>query len=204
MGVLAAALVLGACSVQTLYGPTTVSGGSAVQSTLTRISVGPVNDRVGQQVRNRVIFQMAGGKEISDPLYHMTLTVTYRQEGLGITVTEASPVYSVIVQATFTVKKVGTDEVLVTGTSRASASYNYVNSIVSPASTSASSSDKWVLASKAPISRMVVSDCKLVVRLVETDDLCKPAVRGQTAPSICCGPALPRRYIVQKCLPESV
>ena len=129
MGVLAAALVLGACSVQTLYGPTTVSGGSAVQSTLTRISVEPVNDRVGQQVRNRVIFQMAGGKEISDPLYHMTLTVTYRQEGLGITVTEASPVYSVIVQATFTVKKVGTDEVLVTGTSRASASYNYVNSM---------------------------------------------------------------------------
>lgn len=129
MGVLAAALLLGACSVQTLYGPTTVSGGSAVQSTLTRISVEPVNDRVGQQVRNRVIFQMAGGKEISDPLYHMTLTVTYRQEGLGITVTEASPVYSVIVQATFTVKKVGTDEVLVTGTSRASASYNYVNSM---------------------------------------------------------------------------
>jgi LPS-assembly lipoprotein len=129
VGVLAAALALSACSVQTLYGPSTMAGGSAVQSTLTRISVGQVNDRVAQQVRNRVIFQMAGGKEITNPLYHMTLTVTYRKEGLGITVTEASPVYSIVVQATFTVKKVGTEEILVTGTSRASASYNYVNSM---------------------------------------------------------------------------
>jgi LPS-assembly lipoprotein len=129
IGVLLAALTLGACSVQTLYGPTNFVEGSAVQSTLTRISVAEVQDRVGQQVRNRVIFQMAGGKVISDPLYHMTLTVTSRQIGLGITVTEASPIYSVIVQATFTVKKAGTEEVLITGTASANASWNYVNQI---------------------------------------------------------------------------
>jgi LPS-assembly lipoprotein len=129
IGVLVAALALGACSVQTLYGPTNFTEGSAVQSTLTRISVSEVSDRVGQQVRNRVIFQMAGGKAISDPLYNMTLTVTSRQVGLGITVTEASPIYSVIVQATFTVKKVGTEEVLITGTASANASWNYVNQI---------------------------------------------------------------------------
>jgi LPS-assembly lipoprotein len=129
IGVLLAALALGACSVQTLYGPTNFTDGSAVQSTLTRISVSEVSDRVGQQVRNRVIFQMAGGKVISDPLYNMTLTVTSRQVGLGITVTEASPIYSVIVQATFTVKKVGTEEILITGTASANASWNYVNQI---------------------------------------------------------------------------
>lgn len=128
-GTLVAALALGACSVQPLYGPTSFAGGSAVQSTLTRISVAPVNDRVGQQVRNGVIFQMAGGKEINNPLYHMTLNVTSRQTGLGITVTEASPVYSVIVQATFTVKKLDTEQVLVAGTATANASYNYVNQI---------------------------------------------------------------------------
>lgn len=129
IGVLVAALALGACSVQTLYGPTSFTEGSAVQSTLTRISVSEVSDRVGQQVRNRVIFQMAGGKAITNPLYNMTLTVTSREVGLGITVTEASPVYSIIVQATFTVTKVGTGEVLVTGTAGANASYNYVNQI---------------------------------------------------------------------------
>jgi LPS-assembly lipoprotein len=127
--VLGAALALGACSVQTLYGPTNFVEGSAVQSTLTRISVSEVSDRVGQQVRNRVIFQMAGGKAITDPLYNMTLTVTSRQVGLGITVTEASPVYSIIVQATFTVKKAGTEEILITGTAIGNASYNYVNQI---------------------------------------------------------------------------
>lgn len=127
--VILAALALGACSVQTLYGPSNFAEGSAVQSTLTRISVGPVTDRVAQQVRNRVIFQMTGGRQISDPLYNMTLTVTSRQVGLGITVTEASPVYSVIVQATFTVKRIGTEEILITGTAGANASYNYVNQI---------------------------------------------------------------------------
>jgi LPS-assembly lipoprotein len=126
---LGAALVLGACSAQPLYGPTAFLDSGSVQASLTRISVGEVTDRVGQQVRNRVIFQMTGGRPISNPLYHMTLTVTSRQVGLGITVTEASPVYSVIVQATFSVKRAGTEEVLVTGTASANASYNYVNQI---------------------------------------------------------------------------
>ena len=126
---LGAALALGACSVQPLYGPASFVDSGPVQGKLTRISVGEVTDRVGQQVRNTLIFQMTGGKAISDPLYHMNLTVTSRQVGLGITVTEASPVYSVIVQATFTVKRVGTEEVLVNGTASANASWNYVNQI---------------------------------------------------------------------------
>jgi LPS-assembly lipoprotein len=126
----AAALALGACSVQPLYGPSNfIDGGGAVQSNLTRISVEQVGDRVAQQVRNRVIFQMTGGKPISDPLYDMSLTVTSREIGLGITAIEASPVYSVQVQATFSVKRLGTDEVVVSGTSRSAASYNRVNQI---------------------------------------------------------------------------
>lgn len=124
-----AALALGACSAQPLYGPTNFLDSGSVQASLTRISVSEVTDRVGQQVRNRVIFQMTGGQRISDPLYNMTLTVTSRQVGLGIKVTEASPVYSVIVQATFTVRRAGTEEVLITGTASGNASWNYVNQI---------------------------------------------------------------------------
>jgi len=123
------ALALGACSVQPLYGPSSFVEASAVQSNLVRISVGEVTDRVSQQVRNNVIFGMTGGKAISDPLYHMTLTVTAREVGVGVTVTEASPVYSEIVQATFTVKRIGTEEVLITGSASANASWNYVNQI---------------------------------------------------------------------------
>ena len=68
------AWALAACTVQPLYGP--AAGGGRVQSTLTRIVVAPVQDRVSQQVRNDVIFQLTGGKAISDPLYRMKLTVT--------------------------------------------------------------------------------------------------------------------------------
>src|SRR5262245_19850918 len=50
IGVLiAAGLALGACSVQTLYGPSNFTEVSAVQANLTRISVAEVTDRVGQQ-----------------------------------------------------------------------------------------------------------------------------------------------------------
>ena len=95
------AWALAACTIQPLYGP--AAGGGRVQSTLTRIVVAPVKDRVSQEVRNEVIFQLTGGKAINDPLYRMKLTVTSREIGLGITNIDSSPVYSVQVAATYEV-----------------------------------------------------------------------------------------------------
>ncbi|WP_421725635.1 LPS assembly lipoprotein LptE [Bauldia sp.] len=125
---LAAALVagmLGACTVQPLYGP--AAGGGTVQSTLTRIAIAPVKDRVSQQVRNNVLFQLTGGKTVGDPLYRMKLTVTSREVGLGITNIDSSPVFSVRLAATYEVTNIASGEQLVRGTARTSASYNRSN-----------------------------------------------------------------------------
>lgn len=119
------AWALAACTVQPLYGP--AAGGGQVQSTLTRIAVAPVKDRVAQQVRNVVIFQMTGGKSIGDPLYRMKLTVTSREIGLGITNVDSSPVFSVQVAATYEVTEISSGDRLVRSTARASASYNRSN-----------------------------------------------------------------------------
>jgi LPS-assembly lipoprotein len=124
-----AAALLGACSVQPLYGPSNFVEAGPLAADLTRIAVAPVDDRVAQQVRNRVIFQMTGGKAIVDPLYRMTLSVTSRQFGTGITAIEASQVYTVDVGATFKVTRIDTGAVVVEGTARGSASYNRVNQI---------------------------------------------------------------------------
>ena len=122
---LAAAFALAACTVQPLYGPTV--GGGQVQATLTRIDVAPVKDRVGQQVRNTVIFQMTGGRAIQDPLYRMTLSVSSKEIDLGITNIDASPSYSVQVAATYTVVRIDTGEEILRNPSRASAAYNRSN-----------------------------------------------------------------------------
>jgi LPS-assembly lipoprotein len=120
-----AAWALAACTVQPLYGP--AAGGGSVQAALTKISVDPVDDRVSQQVRNNVIFQMAGGKPITDPIYRMKLTVTSREIGFGITDIDSSLAYSVQVAATYEVTKIDTGEQVARGTARSSASYNRVN-----------------------------------------------------------------------------
>jgi LPS-assembly lipoprotein len=120
-----AALALGACTVQPVYGP--AIGGGTVKATLTRIAIDPVDDRVSQVVRNKLLFQLAGGAEEHDPLYRVHLTVSYREIALGITSIEAAPVYSVNVSASYEVKRIDSGAIILRSTSRASASYNSVN-----------------------------------------------------------------------------
>lgn len=117
-----AAWALAACTVQPVYAP---SGG--VQSKLTRVVVEPVRDRVGQQVRNKVIFGLTGGAAVQDPIYRMKLTVSSKELGLGIDTVDASPVYSVQVAATYEVVRIDTGATLIRHTARASASYSRTN-----------------------------------------------------------------------------
>ena len=123
----ALAIGLGACTVQPLYGPK--PGGASVKATLARVAIEPVDDRVGQVVRNKLIFQFTGGGAASSALYKMRLTVTSRETGLGITSVEQSPVYSVSVSATYELKRIDTDTSVLRSTSSASASYNTVNQV---------------------------------------------------------------------------
>ena len=123
----AVTLGLGACTVQPVYSP--APAGGTVKTTLARVAVEPVNDRVGQVVRNRLLFQMTGGGDAGDPLYRMHLSVSSYEQGLGITSIESSPVYSVTVTATYELKRADTGDSVLKNTSRASASYNSVNQV---------------------------------------------------------------------------
>ncbi|MEO8668774.1 MAG: hypothetical protein ABI399_09675 [Bauldia sp.] len=124
---LAAAMLVSACTVQPLYGPT--PSGSTVPDTLASIAVDPVDNRIAQIVRNKVIFDLTGGAETANPAYRMRLTVTSREIALGITREESAPVYSVIVTATYEISSVKTGEIALRATSRGTASYNRINQI---------------------------------------------------------------------------
>lgn len=129
----AAALLLmsaavSACTVQPLYGPT--PSGAAVPDILARIAIDPVDTRVAQLVRNKLIFYLAGGAgEPSNPTYNMHLTVTAQEVALGITREESAPVYSITVAATYEITRVDTGEIVLRATSRGTASYDRVNQV---------------------------------------------------------------------------
>jgi LPS-assembly lipoprotein len=124
---LAASAMVSSCTVQPLYGM--AAGGGKVSATLAKIAIDPVDDRVAQQVRNNLIFGLAGGKEVSDPAYKMKLTVSSHQSELGLTHIEAAPTYTVTVTATYEITKTGSTAVIATGTARGSASYDRMNQV---------------------------------------------------------------------------
>jgi len=121
---LAAAVTLSACTIQPLYGPS-LSGGS-VGASLAKVSVDPVNDRVGQQVRNRLVFDLTGGSGTTEPIYQMHLSVSSSELPLGITQVGIAPTVQVTVAVTYELKKIGSPDIIVRNTSRATATYDRV------------------------------------------------------------------------------
>jgi LPS-assembly lipoprotein len=117
-----AALVLSACTVQPVYAPT--PAGSAMSSVLSSISVDPVESRIGQQVRNALIFHFTGGAGGSTPVYGLRLSTSGSNTELGITRTGAAPVYSMTVAVTYELYRIETGEIIQRATARGTASYD--------------------------------------------------------------------------------
>jgi LPS-assembly lipoprotein len=72
---LLAAASLSACTFQPLYAPSASVDGIEVNG-LSQVGVSEVDSRVGQQVRNHLLFLLHGGNDISEPLYDARLQVT--------------------------------------------------------------------------------------------------------------------------------
>ena len=126
---LLAALALAACTVQPLYGTATQSGGRSVQDTMTQIAVDPVDTRVAQEVRNKLIFGLNGGAQPASPLYRLHLTVTSVDIPLGINDVDAAPSYAVSVSATYDLTLLATGALVLHGTTQGQATYDRVNQV---------------------------------------------------------------------------
>lgn len=70
---------LSACTFQPLYAPSTnVSGQPTVQ--LSQVGVSEVDTRVGQQVRNHLLFLLHGGNDYSNTRYEARLQITSSEQ----------------------------------------------------------------------------------------------------------------------------
>jgi LPS-assembly lipoprotein len=119
-------LYLAGCTVQPVYG-SRPDGGSVGQA-LAGIEIDPVDTRIAQEVRNKLVFYMTGGAGVtSNPQYRMKLRVTEAQTALGISRTGSAPVYSITVTASYSLTPVGSDQILIRETARGTASYDRSN-----------------------------------------------------------------------------
>lgn len=90
-------LALGGCTVQPLNAARPApsiangSGQSSVSDILARTEVAAVNNRVAQQVRNRLLFAMNGGRALPDGRYSVQLTVSHVTQLLSIQRSSLAP-----------------------------------------------------------------------------------------------------------------
>ena len=83
MVVLAALVAIAGCTVQPLYSPAPTEGLTANAPVLASVAIDEVDTRVAQQVRNRLIFLLRGGAELSaSPQYAAKLEVSEREQSV--------------------------------------------------------------------------------------------------------------------------
>ena len=129
---LAVAPVLAACGnsgFRPLYG--TTPSGAGLQERLAQLDVATIPGRVGQRIRNELIFQASGGGELAPPVYRLEVSIT---ESVLSTLVKPdgdalSQVYSL--QANFKLINIRTKQVVLTGSSNGRAGFERFQSIYS-------------------------------------------------------------------------
>jgi LPS-assembly lipoprotein len=125
-----AALATSGCTVQPLYAPTSGAGAGKSLSTAS-LYFTPVNNRIGIEIRNQLIFHINGGaSQPADPAYEVTLSTSYSARS-SLTVQSATPgadgeptAQKVTVTANYTLKDTETGKKLSSRRAIATASYD--------------------------------------------------------------------------------
>ncbi len=123
-----AALALGAlsaCTATPLYSGS--PAGTGVRAELAAISVLPASDRVGQLVRNELIFAFNGGALPTAPLYELSLDVTTSGGGLNLA-DPAELSAGVTVTIRYSLAEIASGTMIDSGTLSVATRYNRSNS----------------------------------------------------------------------------
>lgn len=120
-----ASLLLTGCGFRPLYAKSATDAG--VQSALSRVEVQEQKERVGFDVRSRLVELLApGGGE--GPAYDLAIRIKERQEGLAIEPDTSVTRYNFELTGFFVLREKASGKVMTKGSSRAVAAYNVVDS----------------------------------------------------------------------------
>ncbi len=132
--VVMAAVAFGAAAcegggIRPLYAPSAV--GADVSEKLKQVDIAPIPGRVGQRVRNEMIFQNTGGGNPLPPTHRLEIVLTENLTSTLVRVTGEAEGQVYSVQAAFRVIDIGQKKVVFQGTSHARAGFERFESIYS-------------------------------------------------------------------------
>lgn len=123
--------VLGGCGdtgFHPLYGSALING-SAVTERLASVDVAPIPGRVGQRIRNELIFQTTGGGSPAPPKYRLDIAIRESVTSMLVAVdgNAGNQIYGI--DASYSLVRLSDKKVVATGTSYGRASFDRVSSI---------------------------------------------------------------------------
>ena len=124
---LVATFSLGACGFQPLYAKPNAYE-PAVGAHLSKIKVGHIPDRIGQQMRNLLVERLNPVGEPGAPFYTLTVSMTESLQELGIERDTSVTFARLIVSANYRLVDRQTQDILLESTARSTNSYNVVES----------------------------------------------------------------------------
>lgn len=129
---LVAAPALAACSnggFRPLY--STTPSGVGLQERMAQLEVAPIPGRVGQRIRNELIFDSSGGGDLAPPVYRLEVSINESVLTTLVKIDGDSLGQIYTVQATFKLINIKDKRVLLTGTSNGRAGFERFQSIYS-------------------------------------------------------------------------
>ena len=118
-----ALLLLGACQFQPLYGNNSAQSGNL--SGLSGVAVSQVDSRVGQQVRNHLLFLLNGGFESTEKTHEARIRVSWSNKELGaIQGVRDNTSGSITVVASYDLIDLSTGKAVANGSRQAQAHYD--------------------------------------------------------------------------------
>lgn len=120
-------VTLGAC--QPLYGTST--GGTAMKDVMAQVEINTIPGRVGQQLRNELIFATTRGGHTQPAAYTLNIAVRESVEDLLVERTGNVGGQAYNLTAEFRLARVGTGEVLIEGRSHSRAAFDRYEPIFS-------------------------------------------------------------------------
>ena len=127
-GLLAAVAALGGCGWQPLYGPT--ASGAQLSDVMRTVDISTVPGRVGQRIRNELIFKTTGGGEAAEQSRYR-LDIAVRESILNTAVEKTGDPKGQVYQlySQFKLVRLSDGQVVLEGHSNARAAYDKVDSV---------------------------------------------------------------------------
>jgi LPS-assembly lipoprotein len=122
------ALLLAGCGFRPLYqGPEPAAGAVSVGTELAAVEIAPIPDRVGQLVRNDLLYHTRGREDGGAADYRLDVRLIESISELAVESTGFATRSNLRLSAVYTLIDLGTGRRLVNGRSRAISSYNIVD-----------------------------------------------------------------------------